>query len=154
MHAVSIYASLWSAILQQIIPSIDRWAFRGLHPSTSSLNYPYQPRPPPESWEIWQHALHSTFLASNRTNNYLLLTERLTPLVPSQTPAPPTSSFQQLQSEPLFFLPVTYLSLSSAADFLCSAACFSLTIAASSTPLRCWSSLIPFGFSFLFLLIF
>ena len=100
MHAVSIYASLWSAILQQIIPSIDRWAFRGLHPSTSSLNYPYQPRPPPESWEIWQHALHSTFLASNRTNNYQPMATRLPPLVPSQTPPPPITYQEALNSLP------------------------------------------------------
>lgn len=28
--------------------SIDRCTFQGLRPSTSFLNYPYQPRPPPE----------------------------------------------------------------------------------------------------------
>jgi hypothetical protein len=71
--------------------SIDRWAFLGLHPSASSLNYPARPRPPPESWKIWRHALQSTFLASHRTKNYLPLMERLLPLVPSPTPAPPTT---------------------------------------------------------------
>ena len=48
---------------------ILHWVMEGTQQSKKNQNYPYQPKPPKESWNIWRNSIHATYLGRNRTKN-------------------------------------------------------------------------------------
>ena len=56
---------------------ILNWAMEGTRRSNTIQNYPYQPKPPKESWKIWRQCIHATYLGRKRTKDRLPL---VTPL--------------------------------------------------------------------------
>ena len=56
---------------------ILHWVMEGTQQSKTNQNYPYQPKPPKESWNIWRNSIHATYLERNRTKKKLPLVEQL-----------------------------------------------------------------------------
>ena len=52
---------------------IEPWAMYGERQSSTTIQYPYQPKPPEEIWKIWRDCLHSTYIGSGRTRTIIPL---------------------------------------------------------------------------------
>ena len=86
VNACRLYlkVTMLSEILDTDGICIQQWAMNGTQQSTTVLEYPFQPRPPPHAWKIWRDALHATYLDKYRDAHRAPLHRPIGP--PSPTP--------------------------------------------------------------------